>query len=229
MQSFSLEMPSQCNQSILMISFATCFLRMPQPYRQRIYGLSPASLFVCLPTPMNGIYLFTYRPTPCRQTKNRRRFILWKALLHQLRFHYNQDHPKSSLLPSYSFPWFLWMHLVISDDNYAHNMISLLAKTTHHLWMCLLCRQCLAQGELCHPQYQEILLANRVHSGKQHCWCWQSWQIQKNSIAIFYVCPRENQWILHRTADFRKSALSVCNVDSLIQLILCKKLGKLAM
>lgn len=42
-------------------------------------------------------------------------------------------------------------------------------------------------------------------------------------------CPRENQWISHRTDGFRKSALSVCNVDILIQLILCKKSKKLAM
>lgn len=45
---------------------------------------------------------------------------------------------------------------------------------------------------------------------------------QENSIAIFYLCSRKNQWILHRTADFKELALSVCNVDSLIQLILYK-------
>ena len=74
-----------------------------------------------------------------------------------------------------------------------------------------------------------LVLTLQAHSEKQHCRCWQSGRIQKNSIAIFYLCSRKNQWILHRTANFRKSALSVCNVDSLILLILCENSRKLVM
>ena len=81
------------------------------------------------------------------------------------------------------------------------------------------------------------VLAMQLLSWHRHCWCWQIGNFREIGIAsvdiagifrksallawIFaHVKVHQNQWFLHRSAGFRKLALSVCNVDSLIHLIL---------
>ena len=76
------------------------------------------------------------------------------------------------------------------------------------------------------------VLAIRVDSEKNIAGVGNPGTFRKSTLlfSIFEPnCPRKNQWILHRTAGFRKSALSACNVDFLFQPILCKKSGKPAM
>ena len=48
----------------------------PAPFFDK--GLRQASLFVCLPTPFDCLYLFTYRPRPMQA--NEKRCPVWASL-----------------------------------------------------------------------------------------------------------------------------------------------------
>ena len=101
-------------------------------------------------------------------------------------------------------------------------------------------------SNFCLSENSFMKICQMKHFQKKHCRFWQIGCFHEISIAGVYnpgTSPKsalqfstfalveihQNQRILHRSIDFRKSTLSVCNVDFLIQLILCKNSRKLAM